>query len=77
MEDKKCKIAILACREIPAKFWGFETFTEQLATRLVQWGFSVTVFCEAEGDNSYTATKTSRLTVQKYNNLHILFLLNN
>jgi hypothetical protein len=34
MEDRKLKIAILGSQGIPAKFGGFETFTEQLATRL-------------------------------------------
>jgi len=52
MEDRKLKIAILGSQGIPAKFGGFETFTEQLATRLAQRSFSVTVFCEAEDDNN-------------------------
>jgi glycosyltransferase involved in cell wall biosynthesis len=52
MDDRKLKIAILGSQGIPAKFGGFETFTEQLATRLAQRSFSVTVFCEAEDDNN-------------------------
>lgn len=55
MKDRKLKIAILGCQGIPAKFGGFETFAEQLATRLAQRNFSVTVFCEAE-DGSRPAT---------------------
>ena len=39
-------IAILGSRGIPAEFGGFETFAEQIAVRLVDKGFKVTVFCE-------------------------------
>jgi glycosyltransferase involved in cell wall biosynthesis len=52
MEDGKLKIAILGCQGIPAKFGGFETFAEQLAIRLAQRNFSVTVFCEGEEEHS-------------------------
>jgi len=57
MDDRKLKIAILGSQGIPAKFGGFETFAEQLATRLVQRNFSVTVFCEAEDDNNLDTYK--------------------
>lgn len=40
------KIAILGTRGIPARYGGFETFAEQLSTRLVERGHDVTVFCE-------------------------------
>lgn len=40
------RIAILGTRGIPAEFGGFETFAEELATRLVEHGHEVTVFCE-------------------------------
>lgn len=43
------KIAILGTRGIPARYGGFETFAEKLAVGLVNRGFDVTVFCEAEG----------------------------
>jgi glycosyltransferase involved in cell wall biosynthesis len=39
------RIAILGTRGIPARYGGFETFAEELATRLVQRGHSVTVYC--------------------------------
>lgn len=38
------KIAIMGIRGIPANYGGFETFAEQLATRLVQRGHDVTVY---------------------------------
>jgi glycosyltransferase involved in cell wall biosynthesis len=43
---KLVKIAILGTRGIPARYGGFETFAEQLSTRLVERGYDVTVFCE-------------------------------
>ncbi len=41
------KIAILGTRGIPARYGGFETFAEKLATGLTALGFEVTVFCES------------------------------
>lgn len=41
------KLAILGTRGIPARYGGFETFAEQLATYLARHGISVTVFCPA------------------------------
>ena len=38
------KIAILGIRGIPANYGGFETFTEELAPRLVERGHEVTVY---------------------------------
>ncbi|TSE30558.1 DUF1972 domain-containing protein [Tepidimonas charontis] len=43
------RVAILGTRGIPARYGGFETFAEQLAVRLVQRGFEVTVYAEADG----------------------------
>lgn len=40
-------IAILGTRGIPARYGGFETFAEQLSTRLVARGHRVTVACRA------------------------------
>lgn len=40
------KIAILGTRGIPARYGGFETFAERLATGLSENDFDVTVFCE-------------------------------
>lgn len=38
------KIAIMGIRGIPANYGGFETFAEELSTRLVQKGHQVTVY---------------------------------
>src|SRR4051794_19529929 len=39
------RIALLGTRGIPANYGGFETFAEELSTRLVDRGHSVTVWC--------------------------------
>ncbi|HKC74103.1 MAG TPA: glycosyltransferase, partial [Chloroflexota bacterium] len=39
------KIALLGSRGIPARYSGVETCVENLATRLVQRGHEVTVYC--------------------------------
>ena len=41
------RLAILGTRGIPANYGGFETFAEQLATRLAARGHDVTVYCRA------------------------------
>ncbi len=41
------KIAILGTRGIPANYGGFETFAEELATRLVKRGHETTVYCRS------------------------------
>jgi len=38
------KIAILGTRGIPGNYGGFETFAEELSTRLVERGHQVTVY---------------------------------
>ena len=43
------RVAILGTRGIPASYGGFETFAEQLATRLVARGHQVTVYAESNG----------------------------
>jgi len=51
----KVSLAILGTRGIPARYGGFETFAEQLASCLVQRGVSVTVFCPtASGKPDHT-----------------------
>lgn len=47
------RIAILGSRGIPARYGGFETFAQEIATRLVDSGVSVTVFCENDGPKTY------------------------
>jgi len=44
------RIAILGTRGIPARYGGFETFAEELSTRLVQRGHCVTVYCRQRFD---------------------------
>ena len=39
------RLAILGIRGIPANYGGFETFAEELSTRLVKRGHEVTVYC--------------------------------
>lgn len=39
------RIAILGTRGIPARYGGFETFAEELSSRLTARGHSVTVYC--------------------------------
>ena len=41
------KIAILGTRGIPANYGGFETFAEELSTRLAIRGHDVTVYCRS------------------------------
>lgn len=48
------KIAILGTRGIPANYGGFETFAEQLSTRLVARGHAVTVY----GRKHYSSSET-------------------
>jgi glycosyltransferase involved in cell wall biosynthesis len=39
------RFAIVGTRGIPARYGGFETFAEELSTRLVERGHQVTVYC--------------------------------
>src|SRR5690349_14211343 len=39
------RIAILGTRGIPARYGGFETFAEELSTRLAARGHQVSVYC--------------------------------
>ncbi|MEI9812826.1 MAG: DUF1972 domain-containing protein [Acidobacteriota bacterium] len=41
------KFAIVGTRGIPARYGGFETFAEELSTRLAQRGHTLTVYCRA------------------------------
>jgi len=43
------RVAIIGARGIPANYGGFETFAEEIAVQLVrQYGYQVTVVCDAE-----------------------------
>ena len=41
------RVALLGSRGIPARYGGYETLMEELATRLVARGFAVTVYCRS------------------------------
>lgn len=45
VETNSMKIAIVGTRGIPANYGGFETFAEELATRLARRGHDVAVYC--------------------------------
>jgi glycosyltransferase involved in cell wall biosynthesis len=59
------RIAFIGTRGIPASYSGFETFVEQLGTRLVERGHEVTVYCRrhhfAERPASYRAMRLTHL----------------
>jgi glycosyltransferase involved in cell wall biosynthesis len=46
------RIALLGTRGIPANYGGFETFAEELSTRLVERGHEVTVYCRERPSES-------------------------
>ena len=46
------RIALLGTRGIPARYGGFETFAEELSTRLVARGHQVTVYCRDQHPES-------------------------
>jgi glycosyltransferase involved in cell wall biosynthesis len=47
------RLAILGTRGIPARYGGFETFAEELSTRLAARGHRVTVYCRQESESPY------------------------
>ena len=47
MSHRPLRLAILGTRGIPASYGGFETFAEQLSTRLAARGHEVTVYCRS------------------------------
>src|SRR5215831_16840592 len=47
------RIAILGTRGIPASYGGFETFAEELSTRLAARGHKVLVYCRESGEPQY------------------------
>jgi len=42
---RRLKLAIVGTRGIPANYGGFETFAQELSTRLALRGHEVTVYC--------------------------------
>ncbi len=55
-------IAILGTRGIPANYGGFETFAEELSTRLAARGHKVTVYCR------------ERQAFREYRGVHLVYL---
>ena len=54
MRKQAARIAILGTRGIPARYGGFETFAEELSTRLAARGHAVTVYCrEQHSERAY------------------------
>src|SRR5271157_1192834 len=43
--SRTVRFAILGTRGIPARYGGFETFAEELSTRLAERGHEITVYC--------------------------------
>ena len=48
----KKKIAICGTRGVPSSYGGFETFAEELGSRLVNLGYEIIVYCRHYGDGS-------------------------
>ncbi|MEM9290321.1 MAG: glycosyltransferase [Acidobacteriota bacterium] len=46
-QERRLKIALVGTRGIPASYGGYETLMEELAPRLVEMGFEVTVYCRS------------------------------
>src|SRR5215467_6434398 len=79
------KVALLGTRGIPACYGGFETFAEELSTRLAARGHEVTVYArERYGDSHYRGVRVQYLPTirHKYfdtlahtfiSTLHLLF----
>tara|TARA_R110002072_G_scaffold125244_6_gene260960 strand:+ start:27674 stop:28825 length:1152 start_codon:yes stop_codon:yes gene_type:complete len=63
--SRRKSLAILGARGIPARYGGFETFVEELGTRLVARGHDVTVFCEFQPGPRPTTFKGVKLEYVK------------
>ena len=55
------RIAILGTRGIPARYGGFETFAEELSTRLAARGHQVSVYCRDAGPLEYRGVNLRHL----------------
>lgn len=60
------KLAILGTRGIPARYGGFETFAEEIASRLATHGVDVTVFCPSKDARKDEVYRGVRLAFVKY-----------
>jgi glycosyltransferase involved in cell wall biosynthesis len=67
------RIALLGTRGIPARYGGFETFAEELSTRLVVRGHDVTVYCrEVPAANPYRGVRLQYLPTIRHKYLDTL-----
>ncbi len=55
------RFAILGTRGIPARYGGFETFAEELSTRLVARGHQTTVYCRERTTDEYRGVRLKYL----------------
>jgi glycosyltransferase involved in cell wall biosynthesis len=61
------RLALLGTRGIPARYGGFETFAEELSTRLVSRGHEVTVYCrERFPETAYRGVKLQYLPTVRH-----------
>src|SRR5215831_400466 len=61
------RVALLGTRGIPANYGGFETFAEELSTRLVARGHEVTVYCrERHSAPSYRGVRLQYLATIRH-----------
>lgn len=68
------RIALLGTRGIPAAYGGYETFAEELSTRLVERGHSVTVYCrQKHHSEQYRGVKLQWLPTIRNKYLDTLF----
>jgi glycosyltransferase involved in cell wall biosynthesis len=60
------KFAILGTRGIPARYGGFETFAEELSTRLAARGHRVTVYCRQKAESPYRGVSLAYLPTVRH-----------
>lgn len=61
------RFAIVGTRGIPARYGGFETFAEELSTRLTARGHQLTVYCrERHTEGSYRGVKLAYLPTLRH-----------
>ena len=61
------RIAIVGTRGIPASYGGFETFAEELSSRLAARGHDVSVYCrERHGEPRYRGVRLRRLPTVRH-----------
>ncbi len=72
-----CDIAFLGLRGIPSNYGGYETFVEEISTRLVSEGFKITVYCRTgfvqRGIKSYKGVKLVTFPTISHKYFHSVF----